>query len=153
MPNGWYGGTSSDDPEARRPWIAAEVKFEKGSPKTIAFQIDTGADVTLVSPADFDRFGVAIRELSGRFMTAYGLNGQGLRYKSVLAQIRFPRAGAGAPVTCALGIVVPGPWKRLRDRALAVGRNHASPPSVLGTDIICGYRLILDFSRQEVELA
>lgn len=124
---------------SRRPYIDVDVSFpDVGSPPLrIAFEVDTGADRTVLSPWDgqrlYDRFGLDIRTLP-QGNPIGGIGG--------IVQTRTVRA------TLVIGSY--STTLRLPIVDLPAGPNDAT--SLLGRDIIYDFALFMEHSADRLHL-
>lgn len=133
-----------------QPWIDVEIEIPSLSVKRIfTMLMDTGADgtvlnlrdaVSVLSARDYD-----LLKQSGNIKTSIGVGGSACYYK-INAKIIFQHAdGLLEGYSFELAIAKPDEDGAKRVLQLRV-------PSILGRDLLCQFRMIMDYSKQELFL-
>jgi len=134
MIRGFFTGA----PGRRRPWVSARVTFATGeSSENLNFLIDTGADSTLISPADVAELGLDTRSLPRT--ASIGVGGR-VAMAVAEATLVFDSVTINVPVRMLLPADL-----RQQSTARAI-------PSVLGRDVLSRFALYMEERRDLVLL-
>jgi hypothetical protein len=134
-----------------RPWIDAEIEIPILNIKqTFTFLVDSGADVTILAVGDaisaIQKRGYRILGQSCEQKVSLGIGGQACYYV-VDAKIAFMHPDNSIEGYC-LELLIAKPAKKgskKRDFQLKI-------PSLLGRNILCQFRMVMDYSRHELSL-
>jgi hypothetical protein len=133
------------------PWIDAEIEIPSLKIKrTVTFLADSGADGTVLNLRDslamLGKQGYRLLRQSGRTRTSIGVGGSA-RYFTVPARIILQHDnGRLEQYSLELAIAKPA---RKGSKKLGI---QLRIPSLLGRDILCQFRMVMDYSKHELFL-
>ena len=133
-----------------QPWVDVAIVIPTLSlRKTFTMLVDTGADGTVLSVRDavaaLGKTGYDLLQKSGNTTTSIGVGGSANYYR-VNAHIIFQHDGGSLEgYSFELAVATPDRCKSKRGLQLRI-------PSILGRDMLCQFRMIMDYSKCELLL-
>jgi hypothetical protein len=133
-----------------QPWVDVVIDIPALSVrKTFTMLVDTGADGTVLSVRDavaaLGKIGYGLLQKSGNTTTSIGVGGSADYYR-VNAHIIFQHEGGSLEgYSFELAVAKPDGCKAKRVLQLRI-------PSILGRDILCQFRMVMDYSQFELLL-
>ena len=139
------------------PWIDVELEIPRLSvKKVITMLVDTGADGTLLSVRDglaaFGESGYHLLQQSCEADSSIGIGGSSSCFKTDAKVILQHNNGMLEGYSFELAITKPEPKRPCIFKGLGKLGLQLRIPSVLGRDILCEFRLVMDYSKHELSL-